>query len=85
MKYLWIDQCQESFEGVKYALAHAPVLNLQIFGERFKVIYDVSLLAIGLVLFHKGRPIAFESRKLTHAERNYTTSEQESTVVVRAL
>ncbi len=85
VKYIWTEQCQESFEGVKYALTHAPVLSLPIFGERFEVICDASLLGIGAVLLQKGRPIAFESRKLTPAEKNYTTGEQELTAVVHAL
>ena len=50
VKYIWIDQCQESFEGVKYALIHAPVLSSPIFGERFEVICDASLLGIGAIL-----------------------------------
>jgi hypothetical protein len=69
VKYTWTEQCQESFEGVKYALTHAPALSLPIFGERFEVICDASLLGIGAVLLQKGRPIAFESRKLTPAEK----------------
>ena len=43
------------------------------------------MLGIGAVLLQKGRPIAFESRKLTRAEKNYTTGEQELTAVVHAL
>ena len=35
VKYIWTDQCQESFEGVKYALIHALILSLPIFGGRF--------------------------------------------------
>ena len=85
MKYIWTKQCQESFEGVKYELTHAHVLRFPIFGERFEVICDASLLDIGAVLLQKGRPIAFESRKLTPAEKNYTTGEQELTAVVHAL
>ena len=85
VKYIWTEQCPESFEGVKYALTHAHVLNLPIFGERFEVICDASLLGIGAVLLQKGRPIAFESCKLTPAEKNYTTGEQELTTVVHAL
>ena len=38
------DQCQKSFEGVKYALTHVLVLNVLIFGERFEFICDASLL-----------------------------------------
>ena len=51
VKYIWTDQCQESFEGVKYALTDARVLNLPIFDERFEIICDASLLGIGAVLY----------------------------------
>eukprot|EP00983_Pelagomonas_calceolata_P019190 603729-Pelagomonas_calceolata.AAC.1 len=33
----------------------------------------------------EGRPLAYESRKLTHPEVNYTTGEQELLAVVHAL
>ena len=72
--YIWTEQCQKSFEGVEYALTHAPILNLPIFGERVEVICDASLLGVGIVLLQTGRLVAFESRKLTHAEKN--TGEQ---------
>ena len=84
VKYIWSEQCQESFEGVTYALTHAHVLNFPIFGERFEVIYDASLLDIGAVFLWKGRPIEFASRKLTSVEKNYTIGEQELTAVVHA-
>ena len=85
VKYIWTKQCQESFKGVKYALIHAHVLSLPLFGERFEVICDASLLGIGTFLLHKGRPIAFESCKLIHAKKNHSTCEQELIVVVHAL
>jgi hypothetical protein len=37
------------------------------------------------VLLQNGKPIAYESRKLLPAERNYTTTEQELLAVVHAL
>ena len=76
LKHIWTNQCQESFEGIKYALNHASILNLPIFGEIFEVICDVYLLDIGAVLLQKCRPMVFESRKFTPAERNYITCEQ---------
>ena len=85
MKYIWTDKCQVSFKGVKSALTHALVLSLLIFGERFEAICDASWLGMGAVLLQKGRPIAFESRKLPIAEKNYTTSGQILTAVVCAL
>ncbi len=37
------------------------------------------------VLLQQGRPVAFMSKKLSAAERNYTTGEQELLAVVQAL
>jgi hypothetical protein len=84
-KYNWTVECQEAFYKVKYALTHAPVLALPTFGEPFEVIFDASIVGIGAILLQKGRPIAFENQKFSPAEKNYTTGEQELTVVVHAL
>ena len=37
------------------------------------------------MLLQGGRPIAYEARSLSSAERNYTTGEQESLALVHAL
>ena len=50
VKYIWINQCQKSFEGVKYALTHVLVLNLPIFGENFEILCDAFLLGIGAII-----------------------------------
>ena len=50
MKYIWTEQCQESFEGVKYALTHALVLSLPIFNERIEIICDDFLLGLEAVI-----------------------------------
>jgi hypothetical protein len=50
IKYNRISQCEESFEGVKYAFTHAPILILPNFGKRFGVICNASLEGIGAIL-----------------------------------
>ena len=81
----WTPACQEAYEGVKYALTHAPVLALPDFRKPFEVICDASITGLGAVLLQEGRPVAFESRRLIPAEVNYLTTEQELLAVVHAL
>ena len=85
VKFTWTSQCEESFEGIKYALIHAPILILPKFGERFEVICDASMVGVEPVLLQDGKLIAFESRKFTLAERNYTIGEQELIAVVHTM
>ena len=85
VKFTWTNQYEESFEEIKYALSHAPILILPKFGERFEVICDASMVDVEALLLQDGKQIAFESCKLTPAERNFTTGKQELTAVVHAM
>ena len=85
----WSPICQSSFEDVKHALTHAPVLTHPDFTKPFVVVTDASGDAkgggLGAVLMQEGKVIAYESRALIPAEVNYSTSEQELLAVVHAL
>ena len=85
MPFQWDDRCQESFNSIKYALTHAPVLALPDFSKPFEVICDASIEGIGAVLLQDGRPLAYESKKPQPAEVRYPTGEQELLAVVHAL
>ena len=54
-------------------------------GKPYEVVSDASGIGLGAVLLQDGRPIAFESRKLSPAEQNYTVTEQEMLGVIHAL
>ncbi|GFW10821.1 retrovirus-related Pol polyprotein from transposon 17.6 [Trichonephila clavipes] len=78
-------EAQDSFNKVKRALKEAPVLQLPNFQEQFNLFTDASEVGIGSVLNQNHRPIAFASRILKKAERNYTVTERECLAVIWAL
>ncbi|GFS92371.1 retrovirus-related Pol polyprotein from transposon 297 [Trichonephila clavipes] len=84
-KFNWSTEAQDSFDKIKRALTEAPVLQLPNFTEQFNLFTDASGVGIGAVLNQNHRPIAFASRTLNKAERNYTVTERECLVVIWAL
>jgi hypothetical protein len=73
-----------AFETLKQALVSPPVLKLPEFDKPFTVVVDASDKAVGGILLQENRPIAFESRMLTSAERNYPTHDRECLAIVHA-
>ncbi|GFT82441.1 retrovirus-related Pol polyprotein from transposon 297 [Trichonephila clavipes] len=84
-KFIWSTEAQDAFNKVKLALTEVPVLQLPNFQEQFNLFTDASGVGIGAVLYQNHRPIAFSSRTLNKAERNYTVTERECLAVIWAL
>ena len=83
--WIWEAKQEAAFEGVKKSLCDLTQLKLPDLYAPFEVIADASLLGIGAVLCQDGRPISFIGRKLSPAEKNYHTGEQELLAVFYAL
>ena len=62
VKFEWDDNCEQSFQQLKYYLTHAPVLALPDDSGNFEVYSDASLNGLGCVLMQHGRVIAYASR-----------------------
>ena len=62
-----------------------PVLALPDLTKPFEVQTDASDFALGGVLVQEGHPVAYESRKLSDAERRYTAQENELLAVIHCL
>lgn len=87
--FRWGERQQQSFEALKKALVSAPVMKTPDVFKPMTMYTDASKDAIGAVLlqdFGKGlQPVAFFSRSMTPAQKNYATHEQEMLAVISAL
>jgi hypothetical protein len=81
----WDNDCEVSFQTLKYKLVNAPILSLSESGKRFTVYIDASHIGLGCVLMQDGKVIAYDSRQLKKRERNYRTHDLEMAAVVFAL
>lgn len=71
----WDSSCTEAFHNIIYCLTHAPVLAYADSAKPYVLHVDASLSGLGAVLNQEHqdglRPVAYASRKLSAAERNY--------------
>lgn len=85
MPFVWSDEREKSFQILKKLLISPPVLQYPDFSNKNEFILqtDASGIAVGAVLCNKDmRPIAYASRPLNKAERNYQTIEKELVAIV---
>lgn len=86
----WTDEACSAFLALKDRIKKPPVLVFPNYDRPFEVMVDASRRAVGAVLMQadedgKRNPMQFASRKLTPAETNYSTFEQEEVAVVFSL
>jgi len=83
----WTVDRLAAVEALKQALCSAPVLAMPMWDQPFILTTDWSCAAIGAVLSQRNpetgdeHPVAFASRALTSAERNYAPTEGECLAV----
>ncbi|KAL4295736.1 hypothetical protein GQ457_12G011360 [Hibiscus cannabinus] len=81
----WSEDRQRSFDKLKQALTHAPVLIQPEPGKEFTPYSDASHSGLGCVLMQGDNVIAYASRKLKPHELNYPTHDLELAAIVFAL
>jgi RNase H-like domain found in reverse transcriptase len=85
----WMDDHQQAFETLKRHLIMAPILRYPNFSQPFYLHTDASGTGIGAVLAQKENKkeyaVAYASRSLNKAERNYSTTELECLAVIWAV
>jgi len=89
-KYKWTEEWQHSFDILKEKMVTASILVFPNWKKEFHIHVNASSVALGIILAQQGEgdldhPISFSSIKLSTAENNYTTTEQEGLAMVYAL
>ena len=81
----WEAEQQKAFEEIKQVISKETLLAFPDFNKPFHVYTDASEYQLGAVVMQDDKPIAFYSRKMNSAQRNYTTGEQELLGIIEAL
>ena len=86
-RWNWTTECEEAFHSVKKLITSDMVLTHYDPGRPLRLACDASPVGIGAFLSHimedgSERPIAFTSRTLTKAERNYSQIDKEALALV---
>ncbi|GMF16152.1 unnamed protein product [Phytophthora fragariaefolia] len=81
-EWRWNAEHQDAFQAIKDSLLHAPILALPDPDRPFSVVCDASDFTIGCALLQADAEglecvIAFESRQLKAAEKNYPVHDKE--------
>ena len=72
----WTKECEVAFNKIKKLIARETLLAYPDFNKKFTIYTDASDFQLGAVIMQEGKPLSFYSRKLTSAQRNYTTTEK---------
>jgi hypothetical protein len=87
IKFKWGEKQQEAFEILKQKLMEEPILGYPDYEKSFILFTDASGTGLGAILSQKDEEgkeivIAYASKSLTPAERNYVITEQECLAIV---
>jgi hypothetical protein len=89
-KFIWSEECQESFDQLKKQFTEEPVLIMLDHLKPFQIQVDSSLFATGDIFSQidtngDRHPCAYLSKSLTKEQRNYDTGDRELLAIVWAL
>ena len=76
---------QDAFDEIKRIVERGTFLNYPDFNEAFKIHTNSSAFQSRAGISHKGKPIAFYSRKITGAKQCYKVTERELLSIFKTL
>jgi RNase H-like domain found in reverse transcriptase/Reverse transcriptase (RNA-dependent DNA polymerase) len=89
-KFVWSEECQESFDQLKKRFTKEPVLMMPNHSKPFQIQVDSLLFTTGGILTQMDtnrdrHPCTYLSKSLTKEQRNYDTGDRELLAIVWAL
>lgn len=84
-KINWTPQLEDTFQKIKQMVCKETLLTYPDWNKPFDIHTDASDFQFGAVISQENKPIAFFSRKLNSAQRNYTTTEKELLSIVECV
>ncbi|XP_062542342.1 uncharacterized protein K02A2.6-like [Armigeres subalbatus] len=79
--WVWGVEQNEAFEQIKNMMISPPILAFYDVNAPVTLSVDASSKAMGAVLLQRGKPVAYASKSLSPAERNYPQIEKEAAAI----
>jgi hypothetical protein len=84
-KFEWTQEMNKAYEAMRSMIVAETLLTYPNHNKPFDINTDASDYQMGACIMQESKPVAHWSRKLTGAQRNYTTMEKELLSIVEVL